>query len=166
MTDAVTIRPARSRDLAAITALHDRVFGPGALTRTAYRVREGTPPLSSFCMVAIHGNRIIASVRFTEVAVGGQPGALLLGPLAVDPEFAGKGWGRKLVADGLEAARVAGVRLVLLVGDEPYYGKLGFTIVKPGRITLPGPVDPRRLLAAELETGALAELTGLVTPRR
>jgi predicted N-acetyltransferase YhbS len=166
MSDAITIRPAQPPDLPAIVDLHDRVFGPGALTRTAYRVREGTPALSPFCLVATQGDRLIASVRFTAVAVGGREGALLLGPLAVDPAFAGQGWGRQLVADGLAAARGAGLALVLLVGDEPYYGKLGFRLVGPGRITLPGPVDPRRLLAAELKPGALDTMTGTITPLR
>jgi len=52
----------------------------------------------------------------------------------------------------------------LLVGDEPYYGRFGFTRVPPGRLVLPGPVDPNRLLAAELVDGALARAQGAVRP--
>ena len=150
-------------DLPLVSKLHATVFGPGRFTRAAYRVREGTPPISRFCRGAFLADRIIASVRFTEVAIGGQGGALLLGPLAVHPEFAGKGFGRGLVAEALVHAKDKGVRLVVLVGDEPYYARLGFHPVAPGKITLPGPVDPRRLLAAELEPGALATYDGLVT---
>ncbi len=43
----------------------------------------------------------------------------------------------------------------LLVGDEPYYARFGFHPVPPGQIVLPGPVDPNRLLAAELAPDAL-----------
>ena len=62
----------------------------------------------------------------------------------------------------MEAARAAGIALVLLVGDEPYYARLGFKRVPPGQITLPGPVNPDRLLAAELAPGALAGYSGRV----
>jgi predicted N-acetyltransferase YhbS len=89
-----------------------------------------------------------------------------LGPLAVDPDFAGKGFGRQLIAEALAAAKADGVRLVVLVGDEPYYGRFGFRPVPPGQITLPGPVDPHRLLASELEPGALASYRGMVVAAR
>lgn len=166
MTEAVLVRAATPLDLPAITTLHDRVFGPGALTRTAYRVREGTPPLSAFCLVAETGGTMIAAVRFTAITIGGRGGALLLGPLAVAPEYAGQGYGRQLVADGIGKARAQGVKLVVLVGDEPYYGKLGFRVAPPGQIAMPGPVDPRRLLVAELQDGALSEFRGPVAGER
>ena len=158
----VTTRPATAADLPEIGRLHAEVFGPGRFVRTAYRIREGTPDLSRFCRVALVGTRIIAALRMTEVAIGATANALLLGPLAVDPEFKGQGYGRQLVAEVLEVARTAGMALVVLVGDEPYYGKLGFVRVPPGQIMLPGPVDPLRLLAAELSAGALAATHGLV----
>jgi predicted N-acetyltransferase YhbS len=105
---------------------------------------------------------MIAAVRLTAVSVGNKGEALLLGPLAVDPVFAGQGYGRALVGHALEAARAAGVRLAVLVGDESYYGKLGFRRIPRGQIALPGPVDPDRLLAAELAEGSLAEYSGLI----
>jgi predicted N-acetyltransferase YhbS len=166
MLSKVLNRPVTPDDLPAISELHARVFGPGRFTRTAYRVREGTPPISRYCRAALLGNRIIAAVRFTDICIGATEGALLLGPLAVEPEFAGKGFGRALVAEALEVARSDGVRLVVLVGDEPYYGRFGFRPVPPGQITLPGPVDPKRFLAAELAPDVLAAYRGLVVARR
>jgi predicted N-acetyltransferase YhbS len=159
---AVTTRPVTEADMPAISALSARAFGPGRFVRTAYRIREGTPDVSPFCRVALLGGRIIAAIRMTEVTIGGTGAALLLGPLAVETEFAGQGHGRRLIAESLEAARVAGFDLVLLVGDLPYYGRLGFVAVPAGRIQLPGPVDPARLLACELTAGALARVGGLV----
>lgn len=151
-------------DLPAIQHLHDSVFGPGALTRTAYRIREGMPAFTPFCRVVLHNTRIISSIRLTPICIGGQPGALLLGPLAVDPVFANQGHGRRLVRESLDAARDAGIALVLLVGDEAYYARLGFAPVQPvGRILLPGPVDLRRILAAELKPGSLATYAGMIT---
>lgn len=158
----ITVHPIAPADLPDVLALNTRAFGPGRFARTAYRIREGTPAISSFCLLAKVGGEIVASIRFTEITVGGKGGALLLGPLAVEQRYRGLGYARRLVSDGLENARRAGISLVLLVGDEPYYGKLGFKRVPTGRLRLPGPVDPARMLAAELKEGAIAEYEGMV----
>ena len=101
-------------------------------------------------------------MRFTAVRIGGKGGALLLGPLAVEPDFANQGYGRALVGKALGDARAAGIAIVVLVGDEPYYARLGFKRVLPGQIVLPGPASPERILAVELAEGALAGYAGLV----
>jgi predicted N-acetyltransferase YhbS len=156
-------RKAGPGDSAEIAALHARAFGPGRFARTAYRLREGMAEFSPFCRVCRIDGRLVAAVRFSPILIGGKGGALLLGPLAVDPDFANRGHGRGLVGEGLEAARAAGIRLVVLVGDEPYYARLGFKRIPRGQITLPGPVNLDRLLAAELASDALAGFAGLVT---
>ena len=64
---------------------------------------------------------------------------------------------------GIARAREEAFDLVLLVGDMPYYGRFGFVpVTPPGKIVLPGPVDPARLLALELQPGALAPASGKV----
>jgi predicted N-acetyltransferase YhbS len=165
MSVSPIIRPARPEDRAAIAVLHTRAMGPGRFARTAYRVREAAAEgFSPFCRVSLLGDRLIAAVRFTPVRIGGKEGALLLGPLAVEPDLANRGYGRALVASALEDARAAGVALVVLVGDEPYYARLGFRRIARGRIVLAGPVDPDRLLALELRDGALAAYCGALEP--
>lgn len=166
MSDRILIRTAEATDVLAIGALHARVFGPGRFARSAYRVREGRRdgnPLSDFCHVAVRGSKLIAAITLSEVKIGGVPGALLLGPIAVDPDYAGQGLGGQLIAEGISDARSAGKALVILVGDEPYYGRFGFKCVPPGQITLPGPVNPMRLLAYPLRDGAIEAARGLVT---
>lgn len=162
MSLPVTTRSALDGDLPAISRLHARTLGPGRFARSAYRVREGTAPVTPYCRVALCGETIIAALRMTKVTIGKMHGALMLGPLAVAPEYAGQGYGRQLVTETLEAARSTGLNLVVLVGDEPYYGRFGFKPVPMGQIALPGPVNPMRLLAAELAPGALARYRGLV----
>jgi len=156
----VITRPAGPEDSAEIAALHARAFGPGRFARTAYRLRECAPQFSPFCRVCRIDGRLAAAVRLSPILIGGRGAALLLGPLAVDPAFANQGYGRGIVGEALDAARSAGIALVVLVGDEHYYAKLGFRRVPPGQIMLPGPVDPKRLLAAELALGALAGYAG------
>lgn len=165
MLTKVVSRPIGPEDIPLISALHDRVFGPGRFARTAYRVRERMGPgseVSPFCRLAIAGDRLIAAVRLSEITIGGTPGAALLGPLVVAPEYAGQGYGRALVKEAIDTARAAGVKLVVLIGDEPYYGRFGFKPVAPGTITFPGPVNPARILAAEQADGALADYRGQI----
>jgi len=168
MLSQIVNRPVTPADIPLISALHDRVFGPGRFARTAYRVREqmgAGSELSSFCRLAVSGDALIAALRMSEVAIGGKAGAALLGPLVVAPEYAGQGYGRALVSEAIEAVRTEGLALVVLVGDEPYYGRFGFKPVTPGKIVFPGPVDPARILAAELKPGALDAFGGLVSGR-
>src|SRR5262245_41816861 len=156
------IRDENEKDEAALSLLSARAFGPGRFGRTAYRIREGVAPVSSLALTAWLDDRLVGGVRFTAIAIGGEGGALLLRPLGLDPVHKGKGYGRALIAEGLARARAQGFRLVVLVGDMPYYGRFGFVPVPPGQIRLPGPVDPARLLALELVPGTLGKAAGLV----
>jgi predicted N-acetyltransferase YhbS len=153
-------------DAPALNQLSAQAFGPGRFARTAYRVREGAAPVASLSLVAWLDGRLIGGVRFTAVRVGEKEGALLLGPLVVDPVYAGMGYGGALVEEGVRRARAEGWALVLLVGDMPYYGRFGFQPVPLEQITLPGPADPARLLALELEPGALRHAVGAVRAAR
>jgi predicted N-acetyltransferase YhbS len=156
------IRNEAEGDEPALSALSAEAFGPGRFARTAYRVREGIPPVPSLSLTGWLDGRLVGGIRFTALSIGGEEKAVLLGPLVVHPAHTGKGFGKVLVAEGIERARAQGFRLVVLVGDMPYYGRFGFIQVPRGQITLPGPVDPARLLALELAPGALANATGLV----
>lgn len=160
MTPAdVTYLPEKPEHDAEIEAINAEAFGPGRFARAAYRIREGGPHERGLSFVAVHGGDVVASVRLTRIAAG--PGrALLLGPLAVRPAFKNVGIGRNLVRIALEAARAAAAPAVVLVGDEPYYGPLGFSRIPPGRVSMPRPVDLNRLLAVEFVPGAVALMGG------
>ncbi|MFO1102059.1 MAG: N-acetyltransferase [Methylocystis sp.] len=156
---AVKFAPLSAADDAPIEKLDERAFGPGRYARTAYRLREGVEPDRSLSFVARIGTLLVGVNRMTPILVGSTP-ALLLGPLTVEPAFRQQRVGETLVKYSLDAARDAGHGLVLLVGDEDYYARLGFARVPRGKITMPGPVDPDRLLYFELRPGALAETNG------
>ena len=156
-----TLAPETPGDEEAIARLNERVFGPGRFARTAYRVRETTAADLSLSFVARVGPLLVGANAMTPILIGEAP-AYLLGPLIVEPVFRSRGIGEALVNASLEAARAAGARLAILVGDEPYYGRMGFKPTPPGRIVLPGPVDPARLLHCELAAGALEAVRGKV----
>ncbi len=158
---ALAIRPERPSDAAAIAQLHERAFGPGRFARTAFRLREGARETPDLCFTALVGTLLVASIRLSPLRIGPEP-ALLLGPLAVEPAFEGRGIGAALIERALGEARAGGHGLVILVGDEPYYGRFGFRRQEPGRLVLPAPVDPARLLVAELVPGAAERAAGRV----
>ncbi len=150
--------PAHSTEIESINA---EAFGPGRFARAAFRIREQGPHEQALSFVARCGDRVIGSVRLTRVLIGEKP-ALLLGPLAVRPDYKNLGIGRQLVSTAVEAARVSGGKAVLLVGDAPYYGPLGFERIAAGTVALPGPVDPARLLVACLNGAEPSEFCGNV----
>ena len=164
MTDlSLTILPETADDAAAIERLHERTFGPGRYTRTAERLREGATHRLDLSFTARVGTLLVGSVWLTPIRIGETP-ALLLGPLTVEPPFRDRGIGLKLIERALAEAKAKGHRLVALVGDEPYYAKAGFKPIPKRRATMPGPVDPGRLLVAELVEGAFEGVSGPIRP--
>lgn len=150
-------------DAEAVERLNARTFGPGRFAKSAYRLREEVAHIPELSFTARVGTLMVGSVRLSPIVIGTAK-ALLLGPLTIEPPFRDRGIGRKLIDRALEEAKRKGHRLVVLVGDEPYYGRSGFKPADKGRITMPGPVDPARLLVAELEPGAFDGVSGAVRP--
>jgi predicted N-acetyltransferase YhbS len=130
---------------------------------SAYRIREHVDHLLDLSFTARIGTLMVGSVRQLPICVG-KTLALLLGPLTVEPPFRGRGIGNALLERALGEAKARGHRLVFLVGDEPYYSRVGFKAVPKGRATMPGPVDYDRLLVAELIAGAFEGVSGPMRP--
>jgi predicted N-acetyltransferase YhbS len=160
---SLTILPETAGDAVAIERLHERTFGPGRYARTAFRIREGRGHTLELSFTARVGTLLVGSVRLTPICIGDTP-ALLLGPLTVEPPFRSHGVGTALVKRALKEAEGKGHALVMLVGDEPIYKKSGFKRIAKGQVKMPGPVDPARLLVAELKAGAFDGVKGVIRP--
>ena len=161
---SLTILPETADDALAIERLHERTFGPGRYARSAYRIREGRGHLLELSFTARIGTLLVGSVRLTPICIGETP-ALLLGPLTVEPPFRERGVGGALIKRALKEAKAKGHRLVVLVGDEPYYAKSGFKTHSEG----PGEnAGSGRSGAAcwwrNLVPGAFEGVSGLIRP--
>lgn len=143
------IAPEQPGDAFGVEAVVAAAFGPGRFAKTAERLREGAFPIAGF--VAREGARVVGSVRLWPITIGETPAAFL-GPIAVDPAHRRGGLGAQLVEACLQAADAAGLQAVLLVGDVPYFGRFGFE--RAADVTLPGPLDRRRLLVRALKGAA------------
>jgi predicted N-acetyltransferase YhbS len=160
----VTIRAELLSDVTAREALLDRGFGKNRLRKTSQRFRDGRRPAEGLAFSAVNARgRVIGTLRLWNVEAGSAGPALLLGPLAVDGRYQGRGIGSQLMLHGLNMAKVLGHRAVVLVGDAPYYGRFGFAPHLVSDLHLPGPVDRARFLGLELVPGALDGAEGLVT---
>lgn len=160
---SASIQPEAPDDAVAIERLHERTFGPGRYAKTAYRLREQVDHIRELSFTARIGTLLIGSVWLSPIRIG-EAKALLLGPVTVEPAFRDRGVGQALIERALKEAKDKGHRLVVLVGDEGYYEKSGFKRIARGRATMPGPVDPARLLLAELAEGAFAGVSGPIRP--
>ncbi|MFZ1149757.1 MAG: N-acetyltransferase [Xanthobacteraceae bacterium] len=160
---SVSIRPEAPDDAVAIERLHERTFGPGRHAKTAYRLREQIDHIRELSFTARIGTLLVGSVWLSSIRIG-EAKALLLGPVTVEPAFRDRGVGQALIERALREAKDKGHRLVILVGDEAYYEKCGFKRIPRGRAIMPGPVDPARLLLAELAEGAFEGVSGPIRP--
>ena len=153
-------------DQSAIEHLLDLGFGIDRRIKTSYRLREGSQAVDSLSLLIRDAQLgIVGSISFWPLRVGDQgTPALLLGPLAVHPQRQNLGIGLALMREGLARARAMGHRLVILVGDAPYYARVGFKKLPRDVLLMPGYTDPERFLYVELMPGALQGVSGLVLP--
>lgn len=158
--------PATPADETAIEHLLDLAFGLSRRTKTSYRLREGNTASPGLSMVVREaGLGVVGTISYWPLRIGKTGAkALLLGPIAIHPDRQNRGIGMALMRTTLAKAAELGHALVILVGDAPYYARVGFMKVPDGQMLLPGPVDPKRLLFLELRAGALSAARGLVLP--
>jgi len=160
----ITIRKELHRDIEAREALLDMCFGDARFQKAAERLREGRLPAANLSFVASDRGRVVGTARLWNVSAGPSRPALLLGPVAVHPDFRCRGLGGALINRALDDAKRLGHRAVMLVGDAPYYERFGFSAATTGGLWLPGRYDTNRFLARELAPGALFGARGLVSP--
>jgi predicted N-acetyltransferase YhbS len=164
MTTDIDVQPCLPSDHGSVETLLDLSFGIARRTKTSYRLREGSTPLAGLCFVVRDAEfGLSGAISFWPLKIG-EAGhdAILLGPLAVHPQRQNLGIGLALMKAGLAEAKRQAHPLAILVGDEPYYARVGFARLPEGRLILPGPVDPARFLSLELVSDALRNVEGLV----
>lgn len=162
------IKPEPAVLAGAVERLYDEVFGPARFHKASYLFREGVDPVRELSWIALEGDRpgndrVVGAIRYWPILVG-ETGhaALLLGPLAIAQDRAGKGIGRALMFKTLDLAAQLGHDLVLLVGDVDYYKRFGFVPAMPHGFVMPGESKPERLQVAPLKDNVLGRIAGEV----
>ncbi|EAS50532.1 possible acetyltransferase (GNAT family) [Aurantimonas manganoxydans SI85-9A1] len=150
-------------------ALLDRAMGPGRTRKSSEAIRQGRLPAEGLAFSATAGDgSLMGTVRLWNIEAGARDGspvpALLLGPLAVDPQLAGTGIGAALMRHAIAEAARLGHDAIVLVGDPEYYARFGFCADATAALAMPGPFESRRLLALELAPDHLRGASGIIAP--
>ena len=171
MSEVATLIPLDNVDPAMVEALLDRAFEPERHTRTAYKLREGLDWLPALSFAAIDGDeRLVGTIQCWPVALTDPAGRrhplIMVGPVAVLPETQGAGYGQALMTAALTAISPEAPLPQVMIGDPEYYGRFwGFSAEHTGGWTLPGPWEPRRLLARTANPAVLP-CEGMLGPWR
>ncbi|MFH8714961.1 bifunctional class I SAM-dependent methyltransferase/N-acetyltransferase [Streptomyces zaomyceticus] len=131
-------RPEGADEAAVVRPLVAAAFGSDAeadLVDALRRDPDAWLPGLSYVAEATDGS-VAAHALITRCRVGGAPAAALA-PVAVAPEYQRTGAGQAVVRAVLDAARLRGESLVLVLGHPEYYPKFGFAraseyAIKPG----------------------------------
>jgi len=156
------ILPETPADSFEVEMLYDLAFAPGRTALSSYQLRKGVAPIGELATIARDEfDSVVGAIRYWPVRIGaaGDP-ALLLGPVATHPTRQGEGLGALLIMETLERARDLGWTRVVLVGDEPYYRRFGFSRQLAHRLNFPNPINLQRLLARELVDGSMEGIEG------
>lgn len=166
-----TVIPLDDVDPGLVEDVLDRAFGPGRHGRTAYLLRTGVDWLPALSFAALDGDEhLVGTIQCWPVALTTPQGRdhplIMVGPVAVLPEAQGGGYGKALMLASLGAISPEAPLAQVMIGDPEYYERFfGFTASHTGGWRLPGPWDPRRLLARAADPAALPR-EGMLGPWR
>ena len=126
------IRISTETDRVAIERIHTTAFGEEKGPEIAELVNglfDDTTAAPLLSLVAVEKDQRVGHILYTKAVLKGADTPVsirLLAPLAVLPEAQAKGVGRKLIKEGLDQLRNAGVDLVFVLGHPDYYPRCGF----------------------------------------
>ena len=145
------IRQISNEDNDKIIKLLYKSFGPGRFARSVYRLREKNDRDSEFSYIYELNNQILSSISYYKTFLNNDINGLLLGPLAVDPEHRGKGYGVELVKYTIALIKkTMAYDFILVIGDYHYYEKFGFKKIN-NTFSFYGPVNSEKVLILPLK---------------
>lgn len=129
------------------------------------RLRNAESFIPELSLVAEVDSRIVAYIMLTAIQITSTKEtitSLALAPVAVLPEFQGKGIGGALIEKAHVIAKDLGYQSVILLGHETYYPKFGYLPLHHFNLSLPFDAPPENCMAVELVPGALKNKSGTV----
>jgi putative acetyltransferase len=160
------VRREEPDDVTAIHHINERAFNQPAEACLVDALRRNGAAILS--LVAVDDDRIVGHILFSPVVIESENvrcDAVGLAPMAVLPEYQGRGIGSMLVQEGLEQLRGMGHQIVVVLGHPGFYPRFGFMPSRPHGITSTYNVPDDVFMVAELRPGALAGCRGVVKYR-
>tara|TARA_B100001093_G_C26450464_1_gene852067 strand:+ start:52 stop:540 length:489 start_codon:yes stop_codon:yes gene_type:complete len=144
------IRQINKNDNEKIFSILEKSFGPGRFARSVYRLREIVGRETEFSYVYEKNNKILSSISYYQTFLTDGLQGLLLGPLAVDPEYRGKGFGVALVEHTISLIKKqSNYDFIIAIGDNNYYEKFGFKKIDIN-VKFFGPVNKEKILILDI----------------
>jgi putative acetyltransferase len=134
MVEAVTIRVERRDDREAISEVVAAAFRSSAHARLVEAIRASPNFVPELSLVAERQGHVVGHVMVSFVALiddDAEHRIASLSPLAVAPDFQGRGIGSALVREVTARADDRCEPLVVLEGSPIFYGRLGFEYSVP-----------------------------------
>ncbi|MFE7467289.1 GNAT family N-acetyltransferase [Streptomyces sp. NPDC057499] len=160
------VRSETAADAAAVHAVNAAAF-PTPDEAALVDVLRADPEawLPGLSMVATDGpgGAVAAYALLTRCRVGGSP-ALALAPVSTAPEHQRRGAGQAAVRAALDAARLRGESLVLVLGHPGYYPRFGFVPASRYGIRPGFDVPDEAMMALVLDTAAPVPRGTIVYP--
>jgi putative acetyltransferase len=114
-----------------------------------------------FGFIARENDQVIGSIFFTRLHFDTPVEAFILAPVAVHPDYQGKGIGQKLIRYGIGQLRENGVELAFTYGDPDFYSKVGFRPIAEDLVRAPLELSqPEGWLAQSLDGSEIVPLAG------
>jgi predicted N-acetyltransferase YhbS len=111
---------------------------------------------------ALENDQIIASIIFTSLEFKKSKfNAFLLSPVAVLPEYQGRGIGQKLINFGHKDLKKKGIELVFTYGDNNFYSKVGYKKISEEIVEAPLKLSyPEGWMGQNLNNSEIPVITG------
>jgi len=131
------------------------------------KLRQSTGFIPKLALVAEIDGKPVGYILVTRIKIVNEENqenypSLALAPIAVLPEFQGKGIGGKLIVEVHQIAKQLDFGSIILLGHADYYPRFGYEQTVKYGIKMPFEVPDENCMIIELHQGALVGVKGMV----
>jgi len=125
----VIIREALDSDLEDVLRVERAAFEKDEEANLVSELLKDTTAKPLLSLLALEGDQAVGHILFTNAVLEPKTdlSISLLAPMAVLPEFQGRGIGGKLIEHGVKVLAQAKIDLVFVLGYPDFYSRHGFT---------------------------------------
>lgn len=158
----IEISAEQKADFESVDEVLRLAFRGGGEASLVTALRLAAKPLVS--LVAKDGKRVVGHVLFSPVkAPGGEKKVCFgLGPLAVHPDYQGRGIGARLVERGIAECEKHGAGAIFVLGNPAFYSRFGFELAAQHGLAYKDEQFSPFFMTKLLSDGALRRASGRV----